>query len=37
MKIRIEEAERLFRWVRPLHESDRIYTPGYGIREVITP
>ena len=36
VNMRIEEAKWLFRWVRPLHESDRIYTPGFGTRVVIT-
>ncbi len=36
VNMRIEEAKWLFRWVRPLHEPDRIYTPGYGTRVVIT-
>ena len=30
VNMRIDEAKWLFRWVRPLHEPDRIYTPGYG-------
>ncbi len=37
VNMRIEEAKWLFRWARPLHKSDRIYTPGYGTRVVITP
>lgn len=37
VNMRIEEAKWLFRWARPLHEPDRIYTPGYGTRVVITP
>jgi len=37
VNMRIAEARWLFRWVRPLHESDRIYTPGYGTRVAITP
>jgi hypothetical protein len=37
VNMRIEEAKWLFRWVRPLHGSDRIYTPGYGTRVVIAP
>ena len=36
VNMRIEEAKWLFRWVRPLHEPDRTYTPGYGTRVVIT-
>lgn len=30
VNMRIEEAKWLFRWARPLHELERIYTPGYG-------
>lgn len=37
VNMRIEEAKWLFRWARPLHEPDRIYTPGYGTRVVISP
>ncbi|HSG43607.1 MAG TPA: L,D-transpeptidase family protein [Anaerolineales bacterium] len=37
VNMRIEEAKWLFRWVRPLHEPERIYTPGYGTLVVITP
>lgn len=37
VNMRIEEAKWLFRWVRPLHEPDRTYTPGYGTLVVITP
>ena len=37
INMRIEEAKWLFRWVRPLHEPERIYTPGYGTLVVITP
>ena len=37
VNMRIDEAKWLFRWVRPLHEPDRIYTPGYGTFVVITP
>lgn len=37
VNMRIEEAKWLFRWARPLHEPDRIYTPGYGTRVTITP
>jgi len=37
VNMRIEEAKWLFRWARPLHEPDRIYTPGYGTLVVITP
>lgn len=36
VNMRIEDAKWLFRWTRPLHEPDRIYTPGYGTRVVIT-
>lgn len=37
VNMRIEEAKWLFQWVRPFHESERIYTPGYGTRVIITP
>jgi hypothetical protein len=37
VNMRVEEAKWLFRWSRPLHEPDRIYTPGYGTRVRITP
>jgi L,D-transpeptidase-like protein len=37
INMRIEEAKWLFRWVRPLHEQDRVYSPGYGTSVVITP
>jgi lipoprotein-anchoring transpeptidase ErfK/SrfK len=37
VNMRIEEAKWLFRWVRPLHEPERTYTPGYGTLVVITP
>jgi lipoprotein-anchoring transpeptidase ErfK/SrfK len=37
VNMRIDEARWLFQWVRPLHRSDRIYTPGYGTRVVIIP
>ncbi len=30
VNMRIDEARWLFRWARPLHEPNRIYTPGYG-------
>ncbi len=36
VNMRIEEAKWLFRWVRPLHSPDRIYTTGYGTLVVIT-
>ena len=36
VNMRIEEAKWLFRWTRPLHEPDRIYTPGYGTLVVIS-
>ena len=36
INMRIEEAKWLFRWVRPLHSPDRIYTTGYGTLVVIT-
>lgn len=37
VNMRIEEAKWLFRWARPLHESDRVYTPGYGTLVLIAP
>lgn len=37
INMRIEEARWLFRWVCPLHESDRTYTPGYGTLVEIEP
>lgn len=37
VNMRIDEARWLFRWARPSHEPDRIYTPGYGTLVVITP
>lgn len=37
VNMRTEEATRSFRWTRPLHEPDRIYTPRYGTLVVITP
>ena len=37
VNMRIDEAKWLFRWARPLPEPDRIFTPGYGTRVVITP
>ena len=37
VNMRTEEAKRLFRWTRPLHEPTSIYTPGYGTLVVITP
>lgn len=37
INMRIEEAKWLFRWARPFHKFDRIYTTGYGTLVVITP
>lgn len=37
INMRIDEAKWLFRWVRPLHEQDRVCSPGYGTLVVITP
>ena len=37
VNMRIEEALWLFRWAQPLHDPDRIYTPGYGTLVTITP
>src|SRR6266540_4096095 len=36
INMRIDDAKWFFRWVRPLHGPDRIYSPGYGTRVVIT-
>jgi lipoprotein-anchoring transpeptidase ErfK/SrfK len=36
VNMRIDEAKWLFRWVRPLHDPERTYTPGYGTLVVIT-
>ncbi len=36
VNMRIDEAKWLFRWVRPLHDPGRTYTPGYGTLVVIT-
>ncbi len=37
VNMRIDEAKWLFRWARPVHEQDRVYSPGYGTLVVITP
>ena len=37
VNMRIEEAKWLFRWVRPIHDSSRVYSPGYGTQVVISP
>lgn len=37
VNMRIDEARWLFRWVHPIHDQDRVYSPGYGTRVVITP
>ena len=37
VNMRIEGAKWLFRWVRPLHDPNRTYTPGYGTKVIITP
>ena len=37
VNMRIEESKWLFRWVRPLHDPERVYTPGYGTLVRITP
>jgi hypothetical protein len=37
VNMRIEEAKWLFRWAQPLHDQNRIYSPGYGTLVVITP
>lgn len=36
VNMRIEEAKWLFQWVRPIHDQDRMYTPGNGTRVIIT-
>lgn len=36
VNMRIEEAKWLFRWVRPLHDQNRTYTPGFGTLVRIT-
>ena len=36
INMRIEDAMWLFRWVHPIHDPNRIYTPGYGTKVVIT-
>ena len=36
INMRIDDAKWLFRWARPLHEQDRVYSPGYGTLVVIT-
>jgi hypothetical protein len=35
VNMQIEEAKWLFRWARPLHGSERVYTPGYGTLVII--
>jgi len=37
INLRIAEAKWLFRWTRPLDESDRISTPGRGTPVVVAP
>lgn len=37
VNMRIDEARWLFRWVHPIHDQGRVYSPGYGTRVVITP
>jgi lipoprotein-anchoring transpeptidase ErfK/SrfK len=37
INMRIEESKWLFRWVQPLHDQTRVYSPGYGTLVVITP
>ena len=36
INMRIDEARWLFRWVQPIHDPDRVYSPGYGTEVVIT-
>jgi lipoprotein-anchoring transpeptidase ErfK/SrfK len=37
VNMRIEEAKWLFRWVHPIHDPSRVYSPGYGTQVVISP
>jgi lipoprotein-anchoring transpeptidase ErfK/SrfK len=37
INMRIDEARWLFRWVHPLHEPQRVYTPGYGTLVLVSP
>ena len=37
VNMRIEEARWLFRWIHPIHDPNRIYSPGYGTEVVISP
>jgi lipoprotein-anchoring transpeptidase ErfK/SrfK len=37
VNMRIEEAQWLFRWVHPIHDPSRVYSPGYGTKVLITP
>ncbi len=36
VNMRIEDAKWLFRWVRPIHELNRIYSPSDGSLVLIT-
>lgn len=37
INMRIDEAKWIFRWARPLHDPERIYTTGYGTLVVVIP
>jgi hypothetical protein len=37
VNMRIDEAKWLFRWVHPIHDQNRVFSPGYGTQVVITP
>jgi lipoprotein-anchoring transpeptidase ErfK/SrfK len=37
INMRLEEAKWLFRWVHPVHDQARIYSPGYGTLVRISP
>ena len=37
VNMRIEEAQWLFRWVHPIHDPSRVYSPGHGTKVLITP
>lgn len=37
INMRIEEAQWVFRWVRPIYKPDRISTTGHGTKVLITP
>jgi lipoprotein-anchoring transpeptidase ErfK/SrfK len=37
VNMRIDEARWLFRWVHPIHDQTRIYSPGFGTEVMISP